>query len=235
MRDTPLEQTQLLAKLKNVTVLYVEDDLYQREQTLSILELFFSKIDVATDAPSALRFVKKNPYNLLLCDIMLPSFSGTELAKQIRVFNENIHIIFLSSSIQSKDFRDAIHVNAIDYLVKPFSLSDLKESLLKFAQKFFSQEAEPIFITQDIYYDTLKHCAIVEEKEIALTKKEQLLFLLVIRAKSQVITYEMLWNALFEEFENRNIHTMKNVIFRLRKKIGKEIFINIAEVGYRLA
>lgn len=230
-----MEQIQLLENLKNVKVLYVEDDPYQREQTLAILELFFTKIDTAIDASSAFTLLKKNPYELLLCDIMLPRLSGTELAKQLRQFNENIQIIFLSSSTQSDNFREAIHVHAIDYLVKPFSFIDLKESLLKFAHKAFVKETKPLFITENIYYDSLKHLAIINSKEIALTKKEQLLFLLIAQAKSQVITYEMIWNALYDNFENCNINTIKNVIFRLRKKLGVELFVNIAEVGYRLA
>jgi DNA-binding response OmpR family regulator len=229
-----LEQIQLLENLKKIKVLYVEDDPYQREQTLAILELFFDKIDTAIDAPKALTLLKKTPYELLLCDIMLPTFSGTELAKQLRQFNEKIHIIFFSSSIQSDDFRDAIHLNAIDYLVKPFSFSELKESLLKFAKKVFEQETKPVFITNNIYYDTLRHCAIIDNKEIALTKKEQLFFSLIIQKKSQVITYELIWNALYEDLSEVNINTIKNIIFRLRKKLGVELFINIAEVGYRI-
>lgn len=229
-----MQKEQLKQKLKSVKLLYVEDDPYQMEQTKAILGLFFDNIRPAKDGDEAMEYLKKEKFDLLFCDIMLPTISGIELAKKIRQYDENLFIIFISSSTESEYFRGAIRLEAFDYILKPYSFESLSDTLYRFAQKYFKEDANYFDICEGVVYNAKKHCAVINNKEITLTKKEQALFNLVIKNNFEVVTYDMIWNSLYDEDSGVNITAIKNIIFRLRKKLGADIFINISEVGYRI-
>lgn len=230
-----MQKEQLKQKLKTLKLLYVEDDPYQMEQTKAILELFFDHIRTAKDADEAMKYLKKEKFDLLFCDIMLPTISGIELAKKIREYDEQIFIVFISSSTEAEYFRGAIHLGAFDYILKPYSFEGLSDLLYRFAQKYFQEDSALIPICNGIFYDSKKHSAVIEGRSIDLTKKEQALFHLAIKMKFTMLPYDMIWDALYDEDDGVNITSIKNIIFRLRKKLGVDIFINIPNIGYRIA
>jgi len=69
-------------------------------------------------------FMKKQP-DILILDVMMPKIDGFELAKKIRVENEEIPIIFLTAKSQTEDVLEGFHVGGNDYLKKPFSMEEL--------------------------------------------------------------------------------------------------------------
>lgn len=229
-----MQKQQLAQKLKTTKILYVEDDPFQMKQTLAILSLFFNDIRTAKDGDEAMEYLKKEQFDLLFCDIMLPTISGIELAKKIRERDEQIFIIFISSSTQAEHFRGAIHLAAFDYILKPYSFEGLSDVLYRFAQKYFQEEDAFVEICDGVLYDSKKRSALINGRFIELTKKEQALFHLAIKTNFEMLSYDMIWNALYDEDGGINMTSIKNIIFRLRKKLGVEVFVNIPNVGYRV-
>lgn len=227
-----MKDIEILLNIKDYNILYVEDDSFQMKQTLIILSIFFSNIKTATDGLEALDIFKKNKFNLIICDIFLPKVSGIEFAQKVREIDKDIDFIFISSSTDINDFKKVIQIKALDFLIKPYSFSDLQNVLLKFGEKYIENKNNIFEIKNGILYDSLARCAIVNEQKIDLTQKEQQLFLLAIKNKQNILTYEEIKQAL--DYKEININSIKNVILRLRKKLSTDIFINIKGVGYRV-
>lgn len=221
-----------MAKIKNYTVLYVEDDPFQRDQTYSILSMFFSNVTCAEDGIEALERYKKNMFDLVISDIILPKLSGTAFAEAIRKIDPNAEIVFISSSNDLNDFKKAIQIQVLDFLIKPYTFEDLRNVLLKFALIRSDETTNVVYLNETVGYHKRKHCAIIKGQEIDLTPKEQKLLEIAAHFKNQVITYDQISLALSND--DTNVTSIKNIVFRLRKKLGSEIFLNLPSVGYRV-
>lgn len=227
-----MSDVEIMQNLKHLKVLYVEDDSFQMEQTIAILSMFFKNITTATDGFDALNIFKKNTFDLIICDIILPKISGTEFAQEVREIDKDIDFIFISSTTNINDFRKIIQIQAFDFLSKPYSFADLQDVLIKFGKKYIKDRTTIVEITTNIQYDILNHCIIIDDKRIDLTLKEQQLLQLATKNKKNVFTYEQISEAL--NYKELNMNSIKNIILRLRKKLSTDIFINIAGIGYRI-
>lgn len=227
-----MNTAEIIDAIKNCRVLYVEDDAFQMQQTLSVLSMFFNEIMTSCDADEALEKFQKNSFDLLLCDIALPKMSGVELAKKIRATDNEVDFIFISASKEIMDFKNAIEIQALDFLMKPYSFEDFKNALIKFAKKRAMESSNIIDINDTIKYDKLKRCIITKNGEIELTLKEQKLIRLAAQFRCKIITYDQI--ALALDHEEVNLTSIKNIILRLRKKLPTDIFSNMMGVGYRV-
>lgn len=227
-----MNNIKILQNLKNFRVLYVEDDSFQMEQTIAILSIFFQNIKTAADGFEALNIFKKDKFDLIICDIILPKISGTKFAQEVRTINKNIDFIFISSSTDINDFKKVIQIQALDFLIKPYTFVDLQNVLLKFGKKHIKDRATIVEITTNIQYDIFNHCILIDDKRIDLTLKEQQLLQLAIKNGKNVFTYEQISKTL--EYKEMNMNSIKNLILRLRKKLSTDIFINIKGIGYRI-
>ncbi|MDD2895874.1 MAG: response regulator transcription factor [Aliarcobacter sp.] len=227
-----MNDVEIMQNLKHFKVLYVENDSFQMEQTITILSMYFKNITTATDGFEALNIFKKNTFDLIICDIFLPKISGTEFAQEVRELDKNIDFIFISSSTNINDFRKVIQIQAFDFLSKPYSFADLQDVLIKFGKKYIKDRTTIVEITTNIQYDILNHCIIIDDKRIDLTLKEQQLLQLATKNKKNVFTYEQISEAL--NYKEINMNSIKNIILRLRKKLSTDIFVNIKGLGYRI-
>lgn len=221
-----------MAKIQNCAVLYVEDDPFQRDQTRSILAMFFSNVTCAEDGMEALELYKKRAFDLVISDIILPKLSGTAFAESIRQIDPSIEIVFISSSRDLNDFKKAIQIQVLDFLIKPYTFEDLRNVLFKFATNRSDETTNVVYLNETVGYHKFRHCAIIKEQEIDLTPKEQKLLELATHFKNQVITYDQISLALSND--DTNITSIKNIVFRLRKKLDSDIFYNLPSVGYRV-
>lgn len=226
-----MSDVEIMKSLKNFKVLYIENDLLEMEQTSAILSMFFQNITKLSDGFNALNIYKKDKFDLIICDVFLPKLSGIEFAQKVREIDKNIDFIFISSNTDINSFRKVIQIQALDYLVKPYSFSELEDVLLKFGKKNI-KNSTLFYLTEDIKYDTLNHCVIRNKEIIDLTLKEQQILQLAIKSKKNVFTYEQIKEAL--NYKDMSMNSIKNIILRLRKKLSVDIFVNISGIGYRL-
>lgn len=227
-----MDSADIVKVTKYCRVLYVEDDTFQMQQTLGVLSMFFDSVIASCDAEEAMEKFTQNSFDLVICDIALPRMSGIEFAKKVRADDENIDFIFISASREILDFKNAIEIQALDFLMKPYSFEDFKNALIKFAKKRGVITSDIIEINPNICYDSQKRCIICYDKEIELTFKEQKLIQLALQFRQKIITYDQIASAL--EHEEVNLASIKNIIFRLRKKLPLDIFSSVSGVGYRV-
>lgn len=118
-------------------ILIVEDDNVIRENTLEMLEIKGYEAIGASDGNDAIgKLYSFNP-DIIFCDIMMPQMDGFEFLKTFKSMPQSVGVafVFLSAKAEQKDREYAMSLGANDFLLKPFSFSDLFELINKYTKK----------------------------------------------------------------------------------------------------
>ncbi|MBC7473662.1 MAG: response regulator [Candidatus Sericytochromatia bacterium] len=132
-------------------IVIIEDDDVIRENLYDILNHHSFLVEAFDDGSLALKSIKENLPDLILCDIMMPKISGYEILKNIQESNEfkSIPFIFLTAKVETADMRLGMNMGADDYLTKPFTTKDLITTINLRLEKVENQKKEEL--------KTLKH------------------------------------------------------------------------------
>src|SRR5690606_33233477 len=108
-------------------ILFIEDDTVVRENTAELLELSDYEVVTAANGRSGLQLAKKEPPDLIICDIMMPELDGYVVLQALAEDpkTQQIPFIFLSAKTEHKDIRKGMDLGADDYLTKPFEEEEL--------------------------------------------------------------------------------------------------------------
>ncbi|PLY06850.1 MAG: diguanylate cyclase [Arcobacter sp.] len=136
--------------LKNITILYAEDEAALREITLNILRGFTKKQFVAENGAEGLELFKQNEseIDLIITDVNMPIMNGLEMIRQIKEINPNIPIIVATAFSNTEYLLEAIDIGVDKYVLKPI---DMKKLLQLMSQSLLYHELK------DLYIDNLTH------------------------------------------------------------------------------
>ena len=219
--------------LKNMSILYAEDDATVREATTQTLSIFFKTVKAVDNGADALKMYRTTKFNMIMLDIRMPYINGLEVAKIIRETDQRTPIIINTSYQESEDLFKAIKLNIADYLIKPFAFDQFRLSLLEAIKRLEKNDLIISNIGENLNYDYLSKSIINATQTILLTKNELIILEELISHKGALVSYSRLEELLGLEFDLSKA-SIKNTILRLRKKIGKDKIINIQDLGYML-
>lgn len=125
-------------ELKNITVLYVEDDTIVREQTRVIFEKLFKKVFIGVDGLNGLEVFTQNQdiIDVVVTDINMPNLNGLEMIKKINELNHSIPTIVTTAHTDSSFLMSAIDINVDKYIAKPLQIKDLTVSIVNSVLKY---------------------------------------------------------------------------------------------------
>ncbi|MEA2050906.1 MAG: winged helix-turn-helix domain-containing protein, partial [Campylobacterota bacterium] len=142
-------------------------------------------------------------------------------------------IVILSAHKDEKFLFEAIPLQIMKYFVKPISFDDF-EILIKDVSNYFKDYMQVVNIGKDIKYDYQKKSIFIEDDQYYLTKRERYFIELLIKNKHKITTKEDIQIAVWQDTPMSDA-ALKNMILRLRKKINKDIFLTIQNIGYKLS
>ncbi|MFY9075738.1 hypothetical protein CRU99_07335 [Malaciobacter mytili] len=129
--------------LKNIKVLYVEDENDVREFTGKTIKAIVKEIIVAENGKVGLEKFQENPdIDLIVTDINMPKMGGLEMCAEIKTINPEIPIVITSAHNDPNFLKKAIDVGVSAYAMKPIDLYQLIESMIK--------AVEPIFLRKQL-------------------------------------------------------------------------------------
>lgn len=222
--------TNNLKLLKNLYILVVEDDAAVLEDIKSTIEIFCDNVYTAINGKEALEIIEKCSVNMILTDYVMPIMNGYEFCQIVRETNKNIPIVIASNYSDNEKLLKSIPLNLTEYLVKPINYASLTLVLSKMVKKLEDSGLVSQQIAKEIKYNHITKILNIKDEIILLTKNETLLLELFLKNKNSLVT-----NALIEYNVNDtglSNQAIKNLIYRLRIKIGKELIVNIKEMGY---
>lgn len=218
--------------LKTLTILYAEDDAATRENTSKTLEMLVHNVITVQNGAEALEKFDKEPCHIVLLDYVMPLMDGNTAARAIRERNPYIPIIMLSSHVEKEKLMNAIKTGVSDYLEKPINFDSLLSTLFNCVQKIIDSGKFKIRLSNDVEYDHIQKLLHTEDHCERLTKHEYLFLEMLLERPGNLISKEEIEERVFGGDVEPN--TLRNLIYRLRKKIPAEVIITVKDLGYIL-
>ena len=223
-------------------ILCVDDD----PQTLRHVRDALTKAGYAPvltgDPEEVPRLMKEEAPRLVLLDMMLPGSDGMELMKDIREVSD-VPVIFLSVNGQEEVVARAFDMGAADYVVKPFSPTELaariRATLRKRAAPELAQPSEP-HVRGDLTIDYAQRTVTMAGRPVALTGIEYRMLVELSVNAGRALTHERLLQRVWGPGKPEDSGPVRNIVKRLRRKLGDDTdnptyILTVPSVGYRMA
>lgn len=192
---------------------------------------FFEKkawiCDDYLDVASTLEGVTKTVYDLFIIDINLPESNGITLVKELRTKYPQVPIIMVSGYSDIETIMDAYEVGCDEYLKKPFDLRELEIKVSKLMNE------KPLDLSLNVKYDVSGRILYIDKEEVHLSQKESNLLHTFMTNINRPLTHDYLESVIWGGVED-NGHALRNLVLRLRKRIGTGIIDTVQGKGYIL-
>lgn len=190
------------------------------------------------DGREAMEIMLTREFECIILDIMLPGIDGITLLLAFRKVNKNTPVIMLTAKDSINDKVLGLSSGADDYLVKPFSFSELIERVKAVTRRTSKQDSVTKVVIDNLTVDTINHTAIRGYKNIELTKKEFNLLWLFMTHPNEVLSRTFISESLWDINFDTGTNVIDVSIKRLRAKIddgfSKKLIHTIRGVGYVL-
>ncbi len=218
-------------RLKSLNLLFLEDNEEFAKNTTTFLNLYFEKVVHKTSIKAALHHFNEHRVDVIITDIKVDDGNGLDFITKIRLVNLTVPIVVLSAHKDEDFLLKAIPLGILSYELKPINYEDFLTLLNKIALTFTPKDI--IEISKNVTYYAKSKELKENEKVISLTKKEAYFIELLIKNADTITTNEMIQKDIWEEKLMSNA-AIKNLIFRLRKKLSTDIINTYQGIGYRL-
>ena len=184
------------------------------------------EVTAAYDGAAAVELAKKENFDLIVMDVMMPGLSGSEACMQIREFSD-VPIIMLTARSEDSDKLMGFACGADDYVTKPFNILELKARIRALLRRAGGPAAQapqraPLLTVGDLSLDTEERVAIRDGKTIDLTAKEYDLIELLMKNPRRVYSRESLMDLVWGYSYAGDYRTVDVHIRRLREKLERQ-------------
>lgn len=203
-------------------ILLAEDEKKLRNLIRDYFEMKGYEVLAAENGKVAVEYAKKQPVDLIFLDVMMPEMDGLEACQAIRKVSD-APIMFLTAIYDEETKLEGYASGADDYITKPFSLDVLcakAEAMYKrYHGKMGSQQG--LLVASTLSLDTVKHVAIIEDKEISLASKEYEILKMFLENKNQIINRNQILDRVWGDEYFGYDRTVDTHVKKLRKTIGE--------------
>lgn len=175
-------------------------------------------VDTAHRGDDGLHLATHQSFDLLILDIMLPGMSGLQILETLRKQGNATPVLLLSARDLVEDRVQGLELGADDYLVKPFSFSELLARIRTILRRGRSIERTEMQVA-DLHVDMLKRRVTRAGKRIELTAKEFALLELLLRRRSEVLPRSLIASQVWDMNFDSDTNVVEVAIRRLRSKI----------------
>jgi DNA-binding response OmpR family regulator len=215
-------------------VLIVEDEIAVARQIASALTEAGHDPKAVHDGETALKEVRKTPFDLIVLDIRLPGIDGFQVLQRLRTQHLASRVLLLTARGAVDDRVTGLQLGADDYLPKPFAMQELLARVRALGRRY---PEEPVMFLRvgDLTLDLATHDVHRGAKRIELSPRELMLLKVLMREPGRVFTRTELCERVWEHSHEYDTKLVEVFIGRLRKKIGDPLLIHtVRHVGYTL-
>lgn len=216
-----------------IDILIVEDNTITALDLKMSLEMKKYKI---TSVEKTLRGVKKSIKvklpKLAIVDINLGGGeNGIKIGEYLT--NQNIPIIYSTSYSDNKTINKALETDPICYLIKPINLQELICNITLTIYKTYTLHPPTVQLNSDYSFDNRSNKLFYHQTPIFLSKMELKLLRLLIASKGGVVLIE---NLEYHLWKSKSVKesTLRTIVYRLRKKLPKELIKTVSGLGFSL-
>lgn len=175
--------------------------------------------DLARNGLDGYHLASTQTYDLILLDVMLPDVDGWKIVSSLREAGNATPVLFLTAKGSVEDRVKGLELGADDYLVKPFSFSELlarvRSLLLRASGTMTSDRLE----VEDLMLDLSRRRASRAGVRLNLTNKEFVLLELLVRRRGEVLPRSLIASLVWDMNFDSDTNVIDVAIRRLRAKV----------------
>jgi DNA-binding response OmpR family regulator len=225
----------------NKKILLAEDDKNLGSILSSYLEAKGYPTTLCENGQKAFDAFIAGSFDFCIVDVMMPIKDGFTLAKEIRMVDKAIPILFLTAKAMEEDKLKGFEIGADDYLTKPFSMEELlmrMRAIMRRSQNNSGVEAEQgVFEIGSFTFDYNRQMLKSKDSEQRLTSKEAELLKLLCQKINDVLDRSFALKKIWLDDSYFNARSMDVYITKLRKYLKSDTdieLLNVHGIGFKL-
>jgi len=205
-----------------VRVLVVDDDpndlRYIRD---TLIESGYAPV-VTGDPNEAVRVMVQERPELVLLDLMLPGTDGIELMGDILAVAD-VPVMFLSVYGREEVVAEALEKGAVDYVVKPFSPTELAARIKSALRRRAPDEPLEPYMLGELMIDYAQRRVTLAGRRVTLTPTEYAMLAELSAHAGKVLTHRHLLERVWHNRRDTSLRPMRTMVSKLRRKLGDDV------------
>ncbi|MDZ4146504.1 MAG: heavy metal response regulator transcription factor [Burkholderiales bacterium] len=202
-------------------ILIVEDEPKTGDYLRQGLREAGFSVELATDGVDGLHHGLEGDHDLVILDVMLPGMDGWQILKNLRERGRDVPVLFLTARDQVEDRVKGLELGADDYLVKPFSFSELLARVRTILRRGRTGLEATTLKVADLELDLLRRRVTRAGRRIDLTAKEFGLLELLMRRQGEVLPRSLIASQVWDMNFDSDTNVIEVAIRRLRAKMDE--------------
>ena len=175
-------------------------------------------MDQAFDGEQAQSLIRRNNYDTIILDLVLPKVHGLEVLSGLRASGNNCQVLILSANDQTEDRIRGLDLGADDYMVKPFSFEELVSRLRALTRRQAGIK-NPSLEIEGVEIDTVSRKVTFKESVINLTPHEYKLLEYLALRRGRVFSHDQLIDQLYDAGSYVTRNAIEAHVSSLRKRL----------------
>ncbi|MCG8635279.1 MAG: response regulator transcription factor [Desulfobacterales bacterium] len=203
-------------------ILVVEDDIKLADFVCTGLQQSGYVVDACDNGIDGLHLFLTETYEAAVLDIMLPGLSGLDIVEKGRQSKILTPVIFLSARASVDDRVSGLKAGADDYLVKPFSMSELLARIQAIIRRTHTTVESSELEYHGVKMDQVRREVSRDGRLIELQPKEFALLQLMLKNPERVLSKTLILESLWDYNFDPQTNVVDVLVYRLRNKIDRE-------------
>ena len=218
-------------------ILIVEDETKLARLQADYLQNAGFKTHCLSNGLEVLPWLKENPADLILLDLMLPGCDGLDICRELRRFSA-VPIIIITARVEEIDRLLGLELGADDYICKPFSPREMVARVKAVLRRLQAQTTDAPIGTVRLKLDRHSFRVLAEGQEVELTTVEFQLLQALYQQPGRIFSRSKLMDLIYQDQRIVSDRTIDSHIKKLRKKLdellpNQELIHSVYGAGYR--
>jgi len=226
---------------EQIRILLLEDDQNLGSVLQEHLQLQGFEVTLCQNGEDGIKAVEQQQFDLCLADVMMPKKDGFAFAREVRVQDREIPLIFLTARSLKQDRIEGFRIGCDDYITKPFSVEELIlriQAVLRRAIKSDKKEKQQTeFQIGNFAFNSIRQLLKFKDTETKLTPKESQLLALLCLHMNETLDRDKALEEIWGDSSYFSGRSMDVFISKLRKQLKSDESVEILSIhgkGFRL-
>jgi DNA-binding response OmpR family regulator len=218
-----------------MTVLLAEDDAVLGPSLARTLGTYFGEVLATDNGDRALALFQNRPAHMAVLDISMPGMSGMDVAVAIRKQDPDLPVIILTCHDDVAFMQQAVRLRLMAYLIKPLDLAVLEDILSRCLEEMRQRNRLDVCLAEGVVFNPAIGTAFRQGNYVPLTHNEQRFLSILTANRGTAVAPERLCLALGRDCRTEfSMNALRNLVYRLRGKIGPDAVVCNKDSGYML-
>lgn len=223
-----------MKRFGNFFALAVDDDMDSLEGIVEYLQVGFDTVLGVGSINEAKEIIKNSRVDIVFSDIRMPDGNGFMLIEWIKENRLDIPVVLISAYDDKEELFRAIRLGVVDYVVKPLSSEKLK-TMLDLCYNRLKNSENIIYLSEGFYWNVKNSTLSKDNKLIKLTLSETKFFELMLQQPERAVSSEEIFYFVYgHSGKEYNSKSIRNLIYKLRKKLDDKLISNMYGGKYRV-